>query len=445
MRKLPLCLASIAATLSAAVPSAHGEAVKDREGAVRGDRERMQNDERWIYEDYQKGFAEARRTGKPLLIVLRCVPCLACMGLDTQVLLEDAKLAGLLDQFVCVRLINANDLDLALFQFDYDLSFTTLFFNGDGTLYGRYGSWKHQKSSQETATEGLRKSIEGALAIHQQYPANKAALAPKQGLPTPFKTPTEIPMLAERYKPQLDWEGKVAQSCVHCHMIGAAYQTWHRSRKEPMPERWLHPWPEPETVGLTLATEDVARVTHVAAGSPAARAGLQPDDHLLSIGAAPLISIADVSWALHCAPETASLEVKLRRGEDTKNLVLTLPQGWRRHSDVARRVSIWPMRGMALGGLRIEPLDEEKRRASDLPPQSLAMEITAVGQYGMHAAAKKAGFRKDDIIIEIDGKNQAMRESEIIDHLLTHRFPGEKINVTVIRAGNRQQLQLPMQ
>ena len=80
-------------------------------------------------------------------MVLRCVPCLACAGIDAQVLLQETELAPLLDQFVCVRVINANALDLSLFQFDYDLSFSTLFFNGDGTVYGRYGSWRASEGS----------------------------------------------------------------------------------------------------------------------------------------------------------------------------------------------------------------------------------------------------------------------------------------------------------
>ena len=238
------------ATLGALV--LHADSVKDREGAVRGDRAKLEHSDRWIYDNFQRGFEEAKRTGKPLLVVLRCVPCLACMGIDAQVLLEEKELAKLLDHFVCVRLINANALDLAIFQFDYDLSFTTMFFNGDGTVYGRYGSWKHQKNSQENATAGYRKALDAALAIHRGYPGNKALLATKQGAPTPFKAPTEIPALAEKYKPQLDWEGKVVGSCVHCHMIGSAYQTWYRGKREPMPEQWLHPWPEPETIGLSL-------------------------------------------------------------------------------------------------------------------------------------------------------------------------------------------------
>src|SRR3954462_14154695 len=103
----------------------HGAAVKDREGAVRNDRATMENDARWIYNDVDRGFAEARKTGKPLLVVLRCVPCLSCVGLDAEVL-KQPSLSPVLDQFVCVRVINANALDLRKFQFDYDLSFSTL-------------------------------------------------------------------------------------------------------------------------------------------------------------------------------------------------------------------------------------------------------------------------------------------------------------------------------
>ena len=86
--------------------SASADAVKDREGAVRNDKVAMENDARWLYNDIEAGFAAAKKTGKPLLVVLRCVPCLSCMGLDAGVL-EDKNLTPLLDQYVCLRVINA--------------------------------------------------------------------------------------------------------------------------------------------------------------------------------------------------------------------------------------------------------------------------------------------------------------------------------------------------
>lgn len=201
---------------------AGSETVADRKGAILQDRASLENDARWIYDDYERGFAEARRTGKPLLVVLRCIPCLACAGIDAKVVVEQSDLSSVLDQFVCVRVINANALDLARFQFDFDLSFTVMLFNADGTVYGRYGSWRHQKDPQEATTDGFRQTLARAIGLHRGYPANRLALQGKQGKPTPYKTPVDMPTLQGKYLRNLDWEGKLVASCVHCHQIGDA-------------------------------------------------------------------------------------------------------------------------------------------------------------------------------------------------------------------------------
>jgi serine protease Do len=84
-------------TLLAVAVGLRAEAVKDREGAVRKDRATWENDDRWIYNDLDRGFAEAKLSGKPLLVVLRCIPCLACAGLDARVLMEEQELQPLLE------------------------------------------------------------------------------------------------------------------------------------------------------------------------------------------------------------------------------------------------------------------------------------------------------------------------------------------------------------
>ena len=206
------------------IAAAFAETVKDRKGAVLEDRSKMQDDERWIYNDWRRGFAKAKETGKPLLVVLRCVPCLACAGIDASILTEPG-LQPVLDKFVCVRVINANDLDLSLFQFDYDLSFSTIIFNADRTVYGRYGSWTHQKDPYEKTTLGFRRALESALELHAAYPANKDSLAGKQGKAMPVSDPLQLPELAGKYERELDWDGKVVQSCVHCHQVGDAVRS----------------------------------------------------------------------------------------------------------------------------------------------------------------------------------------------------------------------------
>lgn len=420
------------------------ETVKDREGAVRKDRAAMEQGTRWIYNDIDAGFAEAKKTGRPLLVVLRCVPCLSCVGLDQAVASENPELAPLHEQFVCVRVINANALDLARFQFDYDLSFSALILNGDGTVYGRYGSWKHQRDPQEKATAGYGRALEAALAIHRGYPANRAALASKQGLDIPFKTPVEIPALSLKYKVDLDWEGKVVQSCVHCHMIGDAIRTSYRDKGQRIPEPWIYPQPAPETLGLTLASDHVAMVETVSAGSIASQAGVQAGDGFVSFGGAPLISIADVSWALHRAPDAGEIAAVVRRAGVEKAVTFLLPAGWRATADIGRRVGTWPMRGMALGGLKLDDLPDDERTRRGLGSKDLALLAVGVGQWGKHAAAKNAGFQKNDVLVEIDGTKQRLTESALIGRLITKR-PGEKVKTTVLRGTQRVELSLPIQ
>ena len=434
-----------AAALSILTGGAVGEAVKDREGAVRNDRAAMEKDARWIYNDWERGFAEAKRTGKPLLVVLRCVPCVACSGIDAQVLLQETDLVPLLDQFICVRVINANALDLARFQFDYDLSFSTLFFNGDGTVYGRYGSWAHQRDAQDKTTVGYRRALEGALALHRGYPANRTALAGKQGGPTPFKTPLEIPALAGKYPFALNWDGKVVQSCVHCHQIGDAFRASYREKKEPIPTPWIYPSPAPESIGLTLATDQIAHVEAVGTGSIAERAGLRAGDDLLQVAGQPLISIADLSWALHRAPEAGALPAQVRRGGAEKAVTLTLPAGWRTRADISKRSGTWPMRGMAAGGMVLEDLAAEERTRRGLGEQEMALFVKGLGQYGKQAAAKNAGFQKEDVIVQIDGSSARTTESELLGRLLVKHSAGEQVKATVLRGSQRLELSLPMQ
>lgn len=436
---------SLSLILAFVTPRAFADTVKDREGAVRNDKTAvLEKDGRWLYNDIETGFAAAKKAGKPLLVVLRCVPCMSCMGLDAGVL-EDKGLDPLLDQFVCLRVINANALDLTRFQFDYDLSLSTMIFNGDGTVYGRFGSWQHQKDAQEKATAGFKAALEGALTINKGYPANKESLAGKQGGVSPYKSPLEVPGLEGKYTKDLDWQGKVVQSCVHCHQIGDALRATLRDQKKPITEDLIFPQPQPETIGLTLAEDSAARVSAVADGSPAAKAGIKPGDDLVVLENQPLISSADVSWALHRAPASGSLKAAVKRGGTAAVLTIELPAGWRQNADISRRVGTWGMRGMATGGLLLEEVPDSERAGLHLEKDSMALRAKHVGQYGKHAAAKNAGWQQGDVLVEIDGLQDRLSEGALIGHLLQKHFPGETLEATVLRGGKRITLPLPMQ
>lgn len=422
-------------------------AAQTREQKVRADRQKIEAEGFWIYNDLQRGFAEAKKTGKPLFVILRCIPCEECVKLDDDLVNQDPRVRPLLDRFVCVRIVATNGLDLGLFQYDYDQSFAAFLLNPDGTIYGRFGTRSHHSSwADDVSIEGLGQALRGALELHAQYPKNKAALAGKRGPAPAFPTPEKYPLLRTKYGPTLNYAGNVVQSCIHCHQIGDAQRQVYRDRKEPIPEKLLFPYPHPKAIGLILDPKERATVLRVEPDSPAGQAGFRKGDVLLTLEGQPLLSMADVQWVLEQAsPQGATLTAEVRREGRTQTLKLLLPEGWRRRDDPSWRVSTWALRRMGTGGLVLEALSSEERQKVGLTEAGMALRVKHVGQFGPHATAQKAGFRQGDIVLTFAGKSDFSRETDLLAYAVTHHRPGDRVPVVVLRGGARQTLTLPMQ
>lgn len=419
---------------------------QEREIKVRGDKKRVEGDGYWIYNDLPVGIERAKDSRKPLLVVFRCVPCEACAQLDEQVVERDPGVRELLDKFVCVRIVHANGMDLSLFQFDYDQSWAAFFMNADMTIYGRYGTRSHQtESKDDVSLEAFSKALSGALELHAQFPKYKAALAAKRGPAADIKVPEQFPSLKGKYGAKLDYEGKVVQSCIHCHQVGEAQRLTARTAGQPISERVLYPYPNPKALGLFLDPQEKAQVKQLTAGSSAERDGFRVGDEILSLAGQPLLSIADMQWVLHHSGETAQLAAEVLRGGQKQSLTLTLKQGWRQRDDISWRATSWDLRRMTLGGLLLESLPEGTLRERKLPSDQLALRVKHVGQYNDHAVAKRAGFLKDDIVIAVDGDRSPLTESGLMAKLLRSKRPTDKITVTVLRGMQRLDLQFAQQ
>jgi S1-C subfamily serine protease len=103
------------------------------------------------------------------------------------------------------------------------------------------------------------------------------------------------------------------------------------------------------------------------------------------------------------------------------------------------------MRAMATGGLLLEDLTNEERGRRQLGNREMALLVKHAGEYGKHAAAKNAGFRKDDVIVRIEGVPDRVTESQLIGDLLQKHQPGEQVKATVLRGERRIDLSLPIQ
>jgi hypothetical protein len=410
---------------------------QDRKTKVENDRKAFENSKDWIYNDLAKGIRAARETHKPMMVVFRCIPCEACQTFDDEVARRDPIIRDLLDQFICVRIVQANAMDLSHFQFDFDLSFAVFFMDADLTIYGRFGTRSDRPEEEDISLQGLRKAMSEALRLHQNAAAVKPSLAGKQVKASRYRTPRDYPSLAGRYPAELDYQGKVVQSCIHCHQVRDAERQATRTAGQPFTDEVLYPYPDPEVVGLKLDPTEMARIERVAPGSSGAGDGFKPGDDMVSLGGQPVLSIADIQWILHNAGATAALPAQVRREGRLVNLTMTLKDGWRR-GNISWRPTSWQLRQMGFGGMKLDDLKDEDRRAAKIAEDDLALKIDHVGEYGEHAIAKRAGLRRGDIIVSFDGKNRRMSESELLDYCLRRKHPGDVVAVTVIRDGVRK-------
>jgi serine protease Do len=416
---------------------------QDRNEKVRSDREAFRDSTAWIYNNLDQGIAEAKKTGKPLLVVFRCIPCEACQEFDDDVARRDPIIRDLLDEYVCVRIVQANAIDLTRFQYDFDQSFAIILMNPDGTVYGRFGTRSDRPEEEDISLEGLRETLAAGLKVHQDYDRLKPSLAGKQPRPTRYRTPRDYPSLSGRYQATLDYEGAVAKSCIHCHQIREAERLVYRGADEPIPNEVLYPYPDPEVLGLRMDPKETARITLVAGGSIAERGGLRPGDVIRSLAGQPMLSIADIQWVLHNAPGSGQLDAEIERDGATRTFTLSLPEGWRR-GNISWRATSWDLRRMALGGLKAADLPDTEREEAGLPKDRMALKVEHVGEYGDHAVAKSAGFRRGDVIVSFDGRDERLTESDVLAYALQKKRPGDVVSVIVRRDGERRTFKLPI-
>jgi S1-C subfamily serine protease len=207
----------------------------------------------------------------------------------------------------------------------------------------------------------------------------------------------------------------------------------------------LYPYPLPDAIGLSMDSREMAKVKAVDPGTAAAAAGLRADDEIISLAGQPMLSIADLQWVLHNAGDRDKLAMQVRRSGQVQDLTLALDEGWRRKSNLSWRPTTWDLRRMATGGLVLEDLPAEERRRHNLADDRLALVVKHVGQYNEHAVAKRAGFQKGDVIVALDGQTRPLSETDFIAHVTSHKMPGERISLSVLRGEQRLELSFAVQ
>jgi serine protease Do len=350
----------------------------------------------------------------------------------------DNALRKLLDQFVCVRLIQMHGVDLAKFQFDYAMTWAIFYMNADDTIYGRYGtrSAMRKQSARDISLEGFKESIQGALELHKRYVADpktaRTELAGKQTQhPPKWQRAEQIPSIAKNPRiakkfsafSQNRNERAHGVGCIHCHFVPNHELMSLRLAGEPIAERLIWPYPMPGAVGLYMNPRKRATVQRVFEGSAAAKAGVQPGDEILQLDGQTILSTADMQWVLHNAGSEGRLGLSIRRDGETKVMPLKLAKNWR------RRLGDWRFANL---GVCMQIAGFQGRPARN-GGKTLAIRVSRVHRKRM----AEVDLRKNDVVIAIDGVRVPMNLGKLTECLLS-KEPGSEIAVTRRRRGETE-------
>ena len=331
------------------------------------------------------------------------------------------------NQFVCVRVVTIDDVDLALFQFDYDQTWSAFFLNADGTIYGRYGTRAAggENSTTHISVASLRKTMQRVLELRKDYPSNKDQLTGKRGPNPEYRVPKDIPPVERRH-------------CIECHQVRGNVLR-HKWQEKRLTSADIWPYPLPENIGLKMDVDDGLRVKTVASNSPAERAGIAAGDELVTLDVQRLISQADIQWVLHRAPVETTVVAALKRGGKELPKTIVLSGSWK-ESDLSWRASTWP--GLRYW-LHTVPLEAAKKREADLAADRLALVVKEMDAE-RNAGPRKAGLRVGDVIVAVDGRTGAMTESQFLAYVRLRHPPGDQVKLTLLRGKEELELTIPM-
>ncbi len=363
---------------------------------------------------------------------------------------HDKDLKNLLDQFVCVRVVQLAGVSEKVFQFDQNLTWAAFMMNADKTIYGRYGSqlkyigFKQANPPVYFTVSGFKKALTGALELHKgQGPfgnkkALQKALKGKTGPDPLWKTPEEIPWIRNfrgkglgKFSPQRLF----AQRCVQCHHSWNGKIFSLRAAKKPIPDRLIWAYPMPNLLGLNLDPDERATVQSVTPNSQAEKGGFKKGDEILTLGGQPMLSIADVQWVLHWAEDGSKVSAKLLRGGKETKATLMLTKDWRKNRGFLGRVSPFAMRRDLVAFTRVA-LSPGQRTKLGIAKGKMPLQTGYVRPAPPAGPAfAKSGLRRGDVIVALNGLDHLTTPDDFILYLIRETRPGQTVEFKVLRQG----------
>jgi hypothetical protein len=336
---------------------------------------------------------------------------------------KDSPVGKLLSQYVCVRIVRMDDVDVGLFDRDWNNTIYFFALNADERIYLRYGGRDSASPDTYLNMESLEGALRQGLQLHEQYLSGALKL-PERPKPT---FPREIPLLVQRTYAQ--------RQCVECHLIGD-FQNIQREQEGVLDKlTHLYRSPDIKTLGIEL---DVPKGLMVKEATGAAReAGMKAGDRITSWEGTPVWTFGDLQYRYdkvdrHAQKVTAAVE----RSGAPISLTIALPGRWWWTDLRFRQSSVDPR-----FDFEDRPLSPEEKTKLGLAPDGFASQVKYVSEFAK--IRKTHELRNGDIVYSVDSveKDDLANTAEL--YIKLRKKAGQSAILGVIRNGQR--IQMPLQ
>lgn len=335
----------------------------------------------------------------------------------------DSPRGKLLSQYVCARITRMDEIDVGLFDRDWNNTLYYFMMNADEQIYMRYGGRDARSPDSYLNLSSLERALEKGLELDRQYQKGELKKADR---PKPL-FPREIPLLVER---------TIARNaCVECHLIGD-YLNVHREQDGKL-DKLTHMYRSPDirTLGIELDVPKGLVVKEVR--DAAAAAGMTPGDRLAAINGTPVWTFGDLQYHYDEVNRNAErIQMTVDRAGTLIDLSIALPERWWWTDLTFRQWTIEPRVYFDSVSLT----DQEKRDQNLVERGGFASKVRRVDMFA--EMTKSHELRVGDIVFGVDGvqRDEVANTAELFIKL--RKTAGETVTLDVIRDGKRLQMKL---
>jgi hypothetical protein len=335
---------------------------------------------------------------------------------------KDSPLGKQLSQYVCVRVVRLDDVNVGLFERDWNNAIYFFMLNAEEQIYMRYGGRESASPDTYNNMESLEVALKQGLVLHEQYLKGEWK-APEK--PKPLY-PREMPLLVERTFAR--------HACVECHLIGD-FQNLQREQDGVLDKlTHLYRSPDIKTIGIWL---DVPKglVVKEAKGAVAA-AGMKPGDRIASWDGTPVWTFGDVQYRYDKVDRRAKeLHIGVERDGHATELSVALPPRWWWTDLTFRQSSVDPRTDFS-----DRPLTDEEKAALGLKADGFASQVKYVAEFAKIRGAHE--LKVGDIIVAVDGVERDEFANTADLFIKLRKKAGNSAMLEVIRDGKRVQMKL---